>query len=84
MKAKHERVLRAIFENPVRANILWSDIEALLEALQAEIIYGGGSKVGISLNGVRAVFHKPHPRKETDKGAIRSMKRFLMEAGIRP
>jgi len=31
---------------------------------------------------VRAVFHRPHPRKETDKGALRSMRRFLLEAGV--
>jgi len=34
------------------------------------------------LNGVRAVFHRPHPKKETDKGAIVSMRRFLLEAGV--
>ena len=38
----------------------------------------------VAVNGVRAVFHRPHPRKETDKGAIRSVRRFLTEAGITP
>jgi hypothetical protein len=36
------------------------------------------------LNEVRAVFHRPHPRKEADKGAIKSMKRFLKETNVRP
>jgi len=45
---------------------------------------GRGSRVRIHFNGVRAVFHRPHPRKETDKGALRSMRRFLMNAGITP
>jgi hypothetical protein len=40
--------------------------------------------VRIYLNGVRAVFHRPHPQKETDRGAVASMKRFLVEAGIHP
>jgi len=40
--------------------------------------------VRIALNGVRAVFHRPHPRKETDKGAVVSMKRFLAAANITP
>jgi len=31
---------------------------------------------------VRAVFHRPHTEKETDKGAVKSMRRFLKEAGI--
>ena len=48
----------------------------------AEISEGRGSRVRIALNGVRAVFHRPHPKKETDRGAVASMRRFLMEAGI--
>jgi hypothetical protein len=40
--------------------------------------------VRIALNEVRAVFHRPHPEKETDKGAVKSMRRFLVEAGIEP
>jgi len=56
----------------------------MLEALGAEITQGAGSRVRIALNGVRAVFHRPHPHKETDKGAIRSLRRFLTEAGVTP
>jgi hypothetical protein len=33
---------------------------------------------------IRAVFHRPHPRKETDKGAIKSVRRFLEAAGVKP
>ena len=73
-----------IFEDPVRANIVWRDIEAMLEAAGAEISEGSGSRVRISLGGVRAVFHRPHPQKETDKGAVKSMRRFLTEAGATP
>jgi hypothetical protein len=47
-----------------------------------EISEGRGSRVRLALNGVRAVFHRPHPRNETDRGAIASMRRFLIEAGI--
>ena len=36
------------------------------------------------LNGVDAVFHRPHPAKETDRGALRSVRRFLREAGVTP
>lgn len=56
----------------------------MLSALGAEISEGNGSRVRIALNGVRAVFHRPHPQKETDKGAVVSMRRFLLEAGINP
>jgi hypothetical protein len=84
MGPKHRRALEAIFEDPVRSNIAWRDIEALLEAAGAEITEGAGSRVRIFLNGVRAVFHRPHPQKETDRGAVKSMRRFLTEAGVTP
>lgn len=82
MNKKHRKTLRDIFANPLHSNILWSDIENLLEALGAEVSEGRGSRVRVALNGVRAVFHRPHPEKETDKGAVRSVRRFLQEAGI--
>ena len=79
---KHRRTLEAIFEK--QANIAWSDIETMLKHYGAEITEGRGSRVRIALNGVRAVFHRPHPKKETDRGAVASMRRFLSEAGIGP
>ena len=84
LRSKHRKTLRDIFENPIRANISWIDIENLLVACGAEIREGRGSRVRIVLNGVRAVFHRPHPRKETNKGAVISMRRFLIEAGVEP
>lgn len=84
MGPKHKRTLAAIFDDPVRSNISWRDIESMLEAAGAEITEGDGSRVRIALNGVRAVFHRPHPQKETDKGAVKSMRRFLTEAGVKP
>lgn len=84
MNARHQRTLQALFENPVRAHIVWADIERMLVACGAEIAEGRGSRVRIALHGVRAVFHRPHPHKETGKGAVRSMRRFLIEAGVLP
>lgn len=81
---KHTRTLRAVFEQPVSANIAWRDIEALFAAVGAEIFEGEGSRVRVALNRVRAVFHRPHPQKETDKGAVRSVQRFLTEGGVTP
>ncbi|WP_315855755.1 type II toxin-antitoxin system HicA family toxin [Rhizobium leguminosarum] len=52
--------------------------------MRGEVSEGNGSRVRVALNGVRAVFHRPHPQKETDKGAVRSVRRFLQEAEIRP
>ena len=74
--------LKEIFENPPKSNIAWKDIENLLIAQGAEITEGNGSRVRIALNGVKAVFHRPHPQKETDKGAVRSVRKFLTTAGV--
>lgn len=71
MRKKHQDTLKAIFADPVRSNIPWLDIETLLVALGAKIGEGRGSRVRLSLNGVDAVFHRPHPRKEADKGSER-------------
>ena len=84
MNLKHRRTLEAVFEDPVRANILWRDLEAMLKAAGADITEGAGSRIRVAFNGVRAVFHRPHPQKETDKGAVRSVRRFLTEAGVTP
>lgn len=82
--SKHASTLQAIFAEPIRANIKWSDIESLLMNLGATISEGKGSRVRVALNDRRAVFHRPHPRKETDKGAVKSVRRFLTEAGVTP
>ena len=61
-----------------------SDIENLFKALSADITQGRGSRVRVSLNGIKAVFHEPHPERETDKGAVKAVREFLANAGIKP
>jgi hypothetical protein len=84
LSGAHRRTLQAVFADPVLANIAWADIEAFFLACGAVITEGNGSRIRVSLNGVRAVFHRPHPKKETDRGAVKSVRRFLVEADIRP
>lgn len=84
MNRKHRRTLEAIFAAPVRAGINWKDIESLFIALGAKIEEGRGSRVRILLNEEESVFHRPHPQKETDKGAVVSVRRFLENAGVKP
>lgn len=67
----------------MRSDINWKDIEALFKSLGAEVSEGRGSRVRVVLTSVRAVFHRPHPQKVTDKGAIKSVKRFLITAGVK-
>ena len=78
MNSKQKKVYQRIFKNPVQ-----SDIEKFLESLGAKISEGNGSRVRIELKGERAVFHRPHPEKVTDKGAVKSMRRFLENAGVK-
>ena len=82
MNKKHKKTLNLVFKEPLSACVPWKDIEALFVNLGAEISEGSGSRVRIALNGVRAVFHRPHPKKETDKGALRTVQRFLLNAGV--
>jgi len=84
MRGRHRNTLQAVFADPVRANVLWADVEALFIAAGASISEGRGSRVRVSLNGVDAVFHRPHPAKETNKGVLKSVRRFLREAGVMP
>jgi len=82
MNRRQQKTLDCIVEKPERSDIPWKDIEGLIIALGGEISEGRGSRVRLYLNGVRAVFHRPHPKRVTDKGAVSSMRRFLKEAEV--
>ena len=76
--------MAAIFSDPPRSNVSWLDIEALLLALGAERYEGNGSRVRFLLNGVKATILRPHPHKETDKGALLSVRGYLITGGVQP
>ena len=82
MRRRHRRTLAAIFKRPTQAGIRWADIESLLQACGADIEERAGSRVAVELNDVVAIFHRPHPRPQADKGAVASVRRFLIAAGI--
>lgn len=82
MNTKQRKVLEQVYKKPVQSNVKWSDIEALFKGFGAEITEGNGSRVRVELYGVKAVFHRPHPQKEVDKGALMSVRNFLKNAGI--
>jgi hypothetical protein len=81
---KNRSTLVAIFARPVSAKLRWADIEALLGELGASISEGAGSRVRVELNGRKAVFHRPHPSPDTDKGAVKAVRQFLEIAGVKP
>ncbi|MHB1591915.1 MAG: type II toxin-antitoxin system HicA family toxin [Sulfuricella sp.] len=84
MNSRHRKTLKAIFADPTLSNIAWKDIEAMIGAVGAVKSEGAGSRVRFLLNGVPGIFHRPHPQKEADKGAVESMRKFLTDAGIKP
>ena len=83
MNNKQIKTYKDIFSNPVRSDISWNEIESLFEALGAQISEGNGSRIRVLLNNERAVFHRPHPDRNTDKGAIMSVRKFLNNAGVK-
>ena len=83
INSKHKKTYKDLYMDPVKADIAWSDIEALFLALGARLSEGSGSRVRVELNGERAVFHRPHPENTTDKGAVRSVRRFLENAEVK-
>jgi hypothetical protein len=84
MNKAQQATLNALFARPTRANIRWSAIESLIRALGGEVSERAGSRVAARLNGVTAVFHRPHPRPETKKGAVDAVRQFLINAGVKP
>jgi hypothetical protein len=83
VKNKHARTLKLIFARPASGNVKWSDVEALFKELGATIAEAEGSRVTVVLFGQVRVFHRPHPKPDTDKGAVASIRKWLDENGVR-
>jgi hypothetical protein len=84
VKRKHQATLALIFARPASGSVRWSDVEALLVALGAEISEREGSRVGVFLFGEVRVFHRPHPSPNTDKGAVANIRKWLESHGVTP
>ncbi len=84
MNTQQHKTLEAIFKIPTRADVRWVAIESLFRALGAEVFEGRGSRICVVLNGVTAVFHRPHPNRIAGKGMVESVRLFLKNARIEP
>lgn len=83
MNNKHYKTLEILLADQAPSNVKWQDIENLLTYLGAKIQEGKGSRVRVALNGVKAVFHEPHPTgKEVSKCLKKDIKKFLETAEI--
>ena len=84
MNKAQQKTLNDLFFRPTKADIRWFAIESLIRALGGEVTERAGSRVAAKLNGVTAIFHRPHPRPETRKGAVDAVRQFLINAGVKP
>ena len=84
MKRKHRKTLERIYAHPISANIKWQDIEALFRSLGAELIEREGSRIEVFLFEEVRVFHRPHPRPDTDKGAVASIRKWFEANEVLP
>ncbi len=82
MKAKHRKILRAVFAMPTRANIKFTDIESLLVSLGGEVKEGAGSRMSVTVFGKTVFFHRPHPGKEAKKYQVENAREFLQTIGV--
>lgn len=82
MNSKHLKTLKALFAVPTSSNIKFSDIEALVTALGAEIHEGQGSRVALHLNGGGKHAHRPHPGKEAKQYQVREIKEWFTAIGV--
>ncbi len=82
MSHKHERILGAIFKEPVSGNIHWRDVESLLRHLGAVVGPGHGARMRVVLNGVEGTLHRPHHGGVCTKHDIRHLREYLSAAGV--
>ena len=82
--SRHERTLNAMRRRPRPSNLRWADIENLLLYLGAVVREGKGSAISVTLNGVSAYFHRPHPGDKARRWHIETALRLLEEAGMGP
>jgi hypothetical protein len=84
MKAKHRRTLEAIFAIPTRAGIVFSDIEALVTAIDGKVREGEGSRVVFELKGSRRYLHRQHPGKEAKKYQVEELREWFRRLEVIP
>jgi hypothetical protein len=84
MSHKHEKLIRAIFHDPISGNIHWREIESLLSHLGATIEQLSGARVRVLLNGAEGVLHHPHHSNVLDRQEVRHLREYLARARITP
>ena len=84
MKTKHRKTLDALFAKPTRGGIVFSEIEALVVAVDGVVREGDGSRIVFEIKGKREYLHRPHPGKEAKKYQVEAIRTFLQLLEITP
>lgn len=82
MSHKHAHLLRAIYTDPISANIHWREVESLLHHLGAEVEPAHGARFRIVLNKVEGFLHHPHNSSTCTKTDIKQLRDYLAHAGV--
>ena len=84
MSHKYEKLIRAIFHDPVSGNIHWREIESLLNHLGENVEQLSGARLRVVLNGVEGILHRPHHSNVLGRQDIRHLREYLASARITP
>ncbi len=84
MSHKHENLVRAIFHDPISANIHWREIESLLNHLGAEIEQLSGARMRVKLNHHEGILHRPHHGNTLGRQDIQHLREYLAHARVTP
>ncbi|MDP3653413.1 MAG: type II toxin-antitoxin system HicA family toxin [Rhodoferax sp.] len=82
MSHKHHTLLRAIFHDPLPANIHWRELESLLGHLGATLEPSHGARFKVTLNQASDFLHHPHHNSECSRDLIKQVREFLTQAGV--
>ncbi len=84
MNNQQRKTLELVFASPVKGNLEWRKIEALLLATGCVRTEGAGSSVGFMHSGITVRFHRPHPQREALRYRVLDARRFLEAIGVCP
>ena len=82
MNHHHRKILHALFDHPISANIAFKDVERLLEDLGATLEARSGARTAVTLSGQTTTFHNAHH--SVSKDEVVSIRHFLQNCGIDP
>ena len=82
MNHRHRKVLHQLFAHPISANIDFTEVEAVLRELGAEIENRSGARVAVTLKGHTVLFH--HANHSVPKEEVHQIRRFLIDCGVAP